>query len=108
MKIEDKIFYELHAEICKAMGSPLRLEIIDIIQNDEMTVKEILEKTEGSKANISQHLAILKSKGLLKARRDGKNVYYRLSNPKVLKACFMMRDILIEQMKESKKLLERM
>ncbi len=106
MKKEEKIFYELHAEICKAMAAPLRLEIIDIIQNDEMNVKKILEKTGGSKANISRHLAILKNKGILKARREGINVYYSLSNPKVLKACFMMRDILIEQMKENKRMLK--
>ena len=99
-----KEIYELHASICQVMANSKRLEIINILGNKEMTVGEIAEKMEIRMANLSQHLSIMKAKGILKSRREGVNIYYRISNPKVVQACRLMCEVLMEQLKEKGKL----
>jgi ArsR family transcriptional regulator len=49
-------------------------------------------------ANLSQHLAVMRQKGIVATRREGLNVYYRLSNPKIIKACDLMRQVLLEHL----------
>ena len=69
-------FYFLHSDVCKTLANPKRQEILDSLRQKEMTVNELVEKTGISQANLSQHLAILRSKGIVGSRRDGVNVYY--------------------------------
>ena len=57
-------------------------------------------------ANVSQHLAVMRQKGILVTRREGVNVYYRIANPKVIEACDIMREVLIEQLEERARLVE--
>jgi ArsR family transcriptional regulator len=102
----NKHIFNLQADICKTLGNPKRLEIICALENGELTVTELVKRLKIPKANVSQHLAIMRSKGLLIARRDGLNIYYRISNPKIVKACGMMREVLFEQLEESKRLLK--
>jgi ArsR family transcriptional regulator len=95
MKKEE--FYNLHADICKTISSPRRLAIIDNIRKNEMTVNSIAKKTGILQANLSQHLAILRAKGVVKARRDGNNTYYSIINPKIIEAY----DLISETLKET-------
>jgi len=87
-------FYNLHAEMCKTLSNPRRQAILDTIRSDEMTVTELIENTGISQANLSQHLAILRSKGVVKTRRDGNNIYYSLSNIKIIKAYDLISEVL--------------
>ena len=104
--IDDKLF-ALHAEVCKSMASPVRLKILNTLQNGEQSV-DAMAKTLGlRKANLSQHLAVLRQRGIVATRRDGINIYYRCANPKMLKACEILREVLLEQLREGGKLLER-
>jgi len=96
----DKKLYELHANVCKALGHPIRIEIIDILQNKEMTFGELLEKIGGAKSNLSQHLSSMTSKGILIQRKEGLNNYYKLSSKKVSAACQIMREVLIDNLKK--------
>ena len=75
----DNSIYKLHAEVCKALGNPLRIQIIDLLQNNELCFSDILEKTGGIKSTLSQHLSIMVSKGILHQRKEGQNVYFKLS-----------------------------
>ncbi|MDP2168235.1 MAG: metalloregulator ArsR/SmtB family transcription factor [Thermodesulfovibrionales bacterium] len=100
-----KTIYELQAEVCKAIASPKRLEIINSLKAGEKTVSELVEMLGVPKANVSQHLAVMRHKGILKTRKRGVNVYYSISNPKVIQACTLMREVLTEQMREKSKLL---
>ncbi|MEE8358907.1 MAG: metalloregulator ArsR/SmtB family transcription factor [Candidatus Hydrothermarchaeales archaeon] len=100
----DKILYEMHAEICKIFTSPKRLEIIDLLQNQEKSVSELITATGLSQSNISQHLGILREKGVIAARREGNTTYYRIANPKILEACRLMREVLLENLEEGKRL----
>lgn len=87
-------FYNLHAEMCKTISNPRRQAILDTIRGSEMTVSELIEKTGISQANLSQHLAILRSKGVVNTRRDGNNVHYSISNLKIIEAYDLISEVL--------------
>ena len=90
--------YKLHASICHILANPKRLEIIDTLRTREMSVTELADALEISQSNLSQHLAPMRQQGILLSRRDGLNVFYSLSNPKITQACDLMRQILLEQL----------
>ncbi len=104
----NKKIFELHADVCKALGHPLRIEIIDLLQDKELCFTDILEVTGGLKSNLSQHLSVMTKKGILKARKDGQSSYFSLSSKKVAQACRLMREVLMENLKKHKELLEKM
>lgn len=106
--MSSKKIFELHADVCKALGHPLRIEVIDLLQNKELCFTDILEITGGLKSNLSQHLSVMTKKGILKTRRDGQCIYFSLSSKKVAQACRLMREVLIESLKKQKDLLEKM
>jgi DNA-binding transcriptional ArsR family regulator len=89
-------FFFLHSDVCKTLANPKRQEILDKLRRKEMTVNELVEEIGISQANISQHLAILRSKGIVGTRRDGVNVYYSISNPKIIKAFDLISEVLEE------------
>ena len=100
--------YKMHAEVCKIFSSPIRLEILNLLRNKEMSVTEIIEKTKLSQVNISQHLSIMKSKGIVTSDREGKNIYYRLTNPKIIKAFDIIREVLTEKLKEDGRIVKEL
>lgn len=87
-------FYNLHAEMCKTISNPRRQAILDTIRDGEMTVSDLIEKTGISQANLSQHLAILRSKGVVKTRREGNSIYYSISNIKIIEAYDLISEVL--------------
>lgn len=88
----------LHASVCKGLADPKRLLIIDALRAGELAVNEICDTLELPQANVSQHLAILRDKGLVRTRREGQRVLYRLSSDKITAAMDMLRDVMNEQM----------
>ena len=94
----DMTIYELQAEVSKTMAHPLRLAILHNLKNGEKTVNELTEITGASQSNVSQHLAIMRQRQIVKTRKAGQNIYYRVSSPKISQACDMMREVLIEQL----------
>ena len=103
-----KELYEIHAEVCKVFSSPTRLEILNLLGDKELSVTELVGKTKLSQANISQHLSIMKSKGIVVSNRKGKNIYYKLTNPKIIKAFDIIREVLAEKLKENGKIVEKL
>lgn len=104
----DKKIFELHAEICKTLANPLRLEIINALRNGEKNVNELVGIVKVSQSNISQHLTIMRQKNIVSTRRAGKNIYYKLTYPEMVKACEIIRNILQKQLTDSNKLAKRM
>ena len=100
-----KGLYELQADVCKIFSNSKRLEIINHLKERELPAGELLEKTGISKANLSQHMSVLKSKGVILSRRDGVTVYYRISNVKIIEACTLMREVLLEQLQERSRIV---
>ena len=100
-----KELYNLHAEMCKVFSNPTRLEILNLLRDRKMSVTELINKSKLSQANISQHLSIMKSKGIVFSKRDGKMIYYKLSNPKILKAFDIIKEVLTERLEKNRKIL---
>ena len=77
----------------KAMSHPLRLKILCTLGDREDSVHDIVEHVGTSQSNISQHLAILRDKGILTSRKDANHVYYRVGDPRTLRLISMMREV---------------
>ena len=77
----------------KAMSHPLRLMILCKLGEDEFSVQDIVDNVGTSQSNISQHLAILRDKGILSARKDANKVFYKVADFKTLKLIDMMREV---------------
>ena len=103
--IEKKI-YQLQAEVCKALGHSIRIEIIDLLGENEMGFSEIGEEIGVAKSSLSQHLSVMVERGILTQRKKGLNSYFKLSTHKVADACRLMREVLIEKLQESNEILK--
>jgi len=77
----------------KAMSHPLRLKILCTLGDQEISVQDIVESVGTSQSNISQHLAILRDKGILDSRKDANRVYYRVGDSRTLRLIDMMREV---------------
>lgn len=97
--------FELHAEVCKTLSNPVRLRIINELQDGEMTVGALAKKLDIRQAHISQHLAVLRQRGVVKTRREGPNIYYDISNPKIVKACSLIREVLLERLQKDQSIV---
>jgi len=73
------------AEVLKAVAHPIRLLIVEALQNGERTVGQIMDALGEKQAVTSQQLNLMKDKGVLASRRDGTKVYYRIQNPNVIR-----------------------
>jgi ArsR family transcriptional regulator, virulence genes transcriptional regulator len=102
-KVLQKIF-EMQCEICKALGHPLRLAIVNRLRDQETSAADLLEELEMSKANLSKHMALLTRSGIVDSRREGRQLYYRLTDPEIHQACAIMRSILYRRLKAGEKL----
>ncbi|OGJ87385.1 MAG: hypothetical protein A2268_14625 [Candidatus Raymondbacteria bacterium RifOxyA12_full_50_37] len=97
-----------HADICKTFSNPKRLEIINALRDGkELSASELLKLMDISKANLSQHMAVLVQKGVVKSKREGINVLYKLSDERITKACDIMREVLIGKLEEEAKALKQ-
>lgn len=106
MANKDKRVYELHAQVCKVLSSPRRLEVIHLLRDGEKTVSELVRETGYPKANLSQHLAVMRTAGVLVGRRNGRQIHYRLAFPKMLRAYDILRELLFEQMRDRQRVLK--
>ena len=77
----------------KAMSHPLRLKILCTLGDREISVQDIVEHVGTSQSNISQHLAILRDKGILLSRKDANRVYYKVGDARTLRLIDMMREV---------------
>lgn len=81
----------------KSIAHPLRLKILCVLGEDEVSVQDIVDNVGTSQSNISQHLAILRDKGVLCTRKDANRVYYRIGDLRTLKLVSMMREVFCTQ-----------
>lgn len=81
------------SQAIKAIAHPLRLKILCVLGDQEISVQDIVEHVGTSQSNISQHLAILRDKGVLSTRKDANRVFYRIGDLRTLKLVSMMREV---------------
>ena len=96
--------FERQARICKAFANSTRLRMLDLLGKHDWGASELQEQLGISKANLSQHVAILRAAGIVSARRDGKAVYFSLTMPEVKSACQLIRDVLRAQIRNGRRL----
>lgn len=105
-KVDEQV-YGLHADICSTLANPKRLKIINTLREKELSATELLAVLKVPKANLSQHMTVLRQKGVVAARRQGNTVFYRLARPKILKAFDLMRELLFEVLDDRQRLLKQ-
>jgi ArsR family transcriptional regulator, virulence genes transcriptional regulator len=95
----DKEFYRRHAQICGVFAHPLRLELLQLLhERGECTVGDLAEATGVRMANLSQHLAVMRSTNIVVTRKEGVSVYYRISDPRIMQAFDLITDVMLGQM----------
>jgi len=88
-----KHVYNRNAEIYKILSNPIRLEILNTIKFQEASVEQLVEVLKLRKANVSQHLAMLRHARLVATRRDGLNIYYRIVDPRIIEPCRILKEV---------------
>ncbi len=96
--------YERQANICKAFANPVRLQILDMIANGGCPAAELQKQLGISKANLSQHISVLRSAGIVSTRRDGQMMICSLAIPEVKQACQLVRKVLVAQLEDARKI----
>jgi ArsR family transcriptional regulator len=89
--------YRLQAEVLRALSNPRRLEIVHILAAGPCEVGRLAQEMRISQPNVSQHLAVMRSIGIVEAEREGREVRYRLADPEIVVACESMRCVLLRR-----------
>jgi ArsR family transcriptional regulator, virulence genes transcriptional regulator len=103
----DMTIYTLQAEVSKTMAHPLRLAILHSLKDGEKTVNDLTELTGSSQSNVSQHLALMRQRDIVRTRKEGSNIYYRVASPKISQACDMVREVLLEQLCQKQEIAKK-
>lgn len=83
--------YELQADVLKILANPRRLEMAHLLADEPMTVGRLADRLSLAQPNVSQHLALMRTAGVVAAERDGREIRYRLADPDIIAACRLMR-----------------
>ena len=86
----------MQADICQTLANPKRLQILNLLKEEELSVGAMVKAMGVAKANLSQHLSVMRQKGIVATRREGTTIYYRLAIPYITEACAIMREVLLE------------
>ncbi len=93
----NEAIFQLQANICKAFSHPKRLQILCELKDGERSFSDLQEATGCSKANLSQHLSVLKERRVIIPRRDGQHMFFSVANSKITQACELMHEVLLDQ-----------
>jgi ArsR family transcriptional regulator, virulence genes transcriptional regulator len=100
--------YKLKAELCKTFADPTRLIIINELRKGETVVGHLQETLGIPQPVVSRHLALLRERGIVKARREGTSMFYSLTDNKIGDACDLVHNILLNRIAKNKDLAERL
>ncbi len=96
--------FKMQADICKTMADPKRLMIVHELREGELSVGELASRLELPQSNISQHLSLMRRRGIVTTRREGTSIYYSLASLKIADACDTVQCVLAEQLDSNRKL----
>jgi ArsR family transcriptional regulator len=103
-QVENEIL-ERQVLICKAFANTTRLHILDLLGKRDWAAADIQKELGVSKANLSQHVMVLRSAGVVVRRREGKQVYFSLAMPEVKQACQLIQHVLRAQIRNGQRLV---
>lgn len=101
-----RLLFEKQAKIMQAVAHPVRLEIIDFLENGEQCVCDIAQRVNSERSNVSKHLSIMVNAGILEHRKDGLKVIYKLKCPCILDFFDCLSGVIKRQVKDDRALLE--
>lgn len=99
--------YERQAEVIKAISSPVRLAILEILNEGDLCVCDIAARVKCERSNVSRHLAVMVNAGILSYRKQGLNVIYSLKTPCVLNFLGCISQVLKDRANEQRKLVRK-
>jgi len=98
--------YQAKAEFFRMLGHPVRIRVLELLQNGPVPVRDLLNEIEIEPSNLSQQLAVLRRLNLVTTRREGSAVYYSLVSPRVVELLAAARRILTEVISVQLELLD--
>lgn len=98
--------FDMQAELCQTMSHATRIRLVHTLRDGPQCVGDLAKTLGLPSAKISQHLAILKTTGIVAAQRQGTEVFYSLTNPKIERICDLMREVLTEQVAQRTELIQ--
>jgi ArsR family transcriptional regulator len=102
---ERDALYRMQAQICRVLAHPRRLHILDLLAAGEKSSSELLKSLGCTKVNLSQHLALMKSVGLVESRSQGREAFHRLAFAEIKDACGMIRSVLARRLEHGLRLV---
>jgi len=104
MNLDDEIF-EIHASFCAVLSNPTRLKILVLLSDGELSVGDMAAALGISPSNVSQHLRVMRDRGVVAGRKEGQTVFYRVKNRKLLDGCALIRQAVMEEYNRSARTL---
>ncbi len=101
-----QLLFEKQAQIAKAIAHPLRIAIVNYLRNGPQCVCDIAEQVGSERSNVSRHLSVMVSAGVLEYRKDGLKVIYKLKTPCILEFFSCVTRVLKQQARDNEKLLK--
>ena len=108
MRAEDRKLYKVMAQVIAAAGHEVRLAILDYLRDGEKCVCDVAAHVGANRPNVSRHLAVLLSAGLVEQRKEGLRMMYSLRCPCILDITRCVSSVLRQQAKDSRRLLARL
>jgi ArsR family transcriptional regulator, virulence genes transcriptional regulator len=90
--------YRLQADLCQVLAEPTRLKLLSLLGERPRAVKDLVDATGERQAKISQHLTIMRQRGIVRTERQGTEIHYSLADPRILEACRITREVLLQQL----------
>jgi DNA-binding transcriptional ArsR family regulator len=96
--------YRLQADLCRVLAEPTRLKLLSLLGEGARAVKDLVEATGERQTKISQHLTVIRKLGIVRTHRVGVEVHYALADPRILEACQITREVLLQQLTQQARL----
>lgn len=97
-RAQEQELFRMQADLCQTLADPTRLEVLYLLGERPRAVKDLVEATDQRQAKISQHLAMLRQRGIVRAERVGTEMHYSLTDTRILEACRITREVLLQQL----------
>ena len=97
--------HQLHAEICQALSDPTRILLLYELRDGARNVSELAEALAVSQPNVSRHLKVLRDRRMVRAERNGMNIYYSIADGRVLQALDLLREVLAQTIQDHQVLI---
>lgn len=104
--MNDVQIFEMHAELCRALGHSARLQMVHLLREGPKRVSDLAQMTGLGQGTVSRHLAVLRNCGILSVQQKGRETHYQISDPRIMEICDLMREVLVEYLTKRSEFLK--